>query len=189
MINSITTKIANIINNNEIAQEAMKQVEIIKACREAGKNLFKALLTAKRFDVSPKGYDIIQIDELITLNCGLLPTQPGALALRNAKGQECIVVNGACRALPEELFWAIIGHEEGHHVLGHLKTQMEKGHSNLRGLFSRALGGSKSIYVIREYEADAYSAEQGHDMLAVLRLWKQMFPKNKEIEERIRRLS
>lgn len=89
-----------------------------------------------------------------------------AAATKNLMGQPIIIFNSEFRTLSKATQKAVMNHEVGHHVLGHLDNEMAlAAYNGVRGLYP-LLGQVISI----ELEADAYAASVvGNDnMIAAL---------------------
>lgn len=99
-----------------------------------------------------KGLEVRCSDEFVFAALGVLPSTPAAALVRMfGTTQEYILVNKAFLSLPQEIQLAVLDHEYGHHVYGHLeKSQGERRLSD-------------------ELEADAYSASCGNDMAGALK--------------------
>lgn len=129
-------------------------VKEIKETISYAKQIQGALIFMKepRIVSEHKGLEVRASDELVFSALGVLPSTPAAALIRLfGSTQEYILVNEAFLSLPQEIQLAVLDHEYGHHVYGHLeKSQGERRLSD-------------------ELEADAYSASCGNDMAGALK--------------------
>lgn len=116
--------------------------------------LLKYWYTIERSDIK------VYISDLVLAATGIPRRIPSAIACVTDEGELVIIVNKKLLTLKRTVMDAIITHEEGHHVLGHIAKKMQNKFYWL-----------KIWYDIKsEHEADVYAYEAGKQIIEAL-LW------------------
>lgn len=166
-----------------IVSNAVRFVQLAKASIEAGFKLGNGTILSTPMGEF-RGFKMEKCNEVITLTCGLLSSQPGAVALCVA-GNYSIVVNDGFYSLSPAAQKAVLLHEVGHLKLAHHKKMETM--PLLKRLFGRHVGMKDLVNL--EHEADDYSVSKGGDMKQALIELLAHVPGNKEVIARINRLS
>ena len=150
------------MQNNMYALKEMGYA-LVDASFDDKKAIVRMMVDTKKYakDVCPffntvtrkgefNGIEIVLSDENCFFAMGCLPEHPAAALAKGLGGNEFILINSGFDKMPEEYKQAILCHEYGHHVHGHLNKS----------------NGVRKIQ--DEFEADAYSQSQGNDIIGAL---------------------
>lgn len=116
-----------------------------------------------------EGYLAKVFDEQVVL-CGMPTRLPGACVMQGGQ----IFVNRKFLEMPSWFKKAVLAHERGHYMLGHM------------------VGVKKTFFMKRDWDleiqADRYSVENGNDMLSALKLLVELYGPSREFTARIKAL-
>lgn len=137
-----------------------------------------------------KGIQCISNDAVCLKLLQFPSTLPAVALHNNGSGVYSIIHNKHFESLPVKVKEAFMLHEYGHFIHKHLEADNAKKLNGQDYMKQRAEGNADILQ--QEYEADAYSQENGGEMLKALQYIKDTYPckrGDKELIKRIEKLS